>query len=182
MAAVRRNGNDHPFAKKEPKPTRARLVSLLDPLGRKRYGEVERFLATVPGATSGLHYYDTDWGWAVRYMHGTKDALCTLHLLPNTFEATIPVDDTIRANGTALAPELRRRIGRTRTVNGKRLVRLPLRSDGDYANFQGLVGLRAEMLRNKPTKAKSAKKSAEPKAAKKAEAKPKPKAKATAKR
>ena len=81
--------NAHPFAKKDPKPTRARLVGLLDPLGRKRYSEVERFLATVPGATSGLFYFNNDWGWAVRYMMGTKNALCTLHLLPNNFEASV---------------------------------------------------------------------------------------------
>ncbi|MCZ7645201.1 MAG: DUF3788 domain-containing protein [Planctomycetota bacterium] len=174
MAAVRtaKNGS-HPFTRKEPKPTRARLVSLLDPLGRKRYGEVERFLATINGATSGLHYYDTNWGWAVRYMLGAKDALCTLHLLPNSFEATVPVDEGVKANGTVLAPELRRRIGRTRTVNGKRLVRVPLRSDADYQNFQGLVTLKAETLKTKPKKAAAKGKPAE---------KAKPRAKATSKK
>src|SRR5260370_11983645 len=73
-----RNGSSHPFLKKDPKPTRARLVSLLDPLGRKRYGEVERFLATVNGASSGLFYYGTTWGWAVPYQLGIKNTLCTL--------------------------------------------------------------------------------------------------------
>ena len=47
-------GPVHPFARKDPKPTRARLVSLLDPLGRKRYSEVERFLATINGAKAAL--------------------------------------------------------------------------------------------------------------------------------
>ena len=88
-AKLSRNGGEHPFANQDPKPTRARLVSLLDPLGRKRYGEVERYLATISGATSGLFYYANEWGWAVRYMLGTKNELCTLHLLPNIFEATI---------------------------------------------------------------------------------------------
>ena len=84
-----KNGSAHPFAKKDPKPTRARLVSLLDPLGRKRYSEVERYLATVQGATSGLFYYGNAWGWAVRYLIGAKNTLCTLHLLPSLFEASV---------------------------------------------------------------------------------------------
>src|ERR1700749_3237858 len=86
-----KNGSAHPFLKKDPKPTRARLVSLLDPLGRKRYGEVERFLATVNGANSGLFYYGTAWGWAVPYLLGAKPTLCPLHLLPKMFEATVPL-------------------------------------------------------------------------------------------
>src|ERR1700749_3241966 len=90
-----KNGSAHPFLKKDPKPTRARLVGLLDPLGRKRYSEVERFLATVQGATSGLFYYGTNWGWAVRYLIGTKNTLCTLHLLPNQFEASVQLDKGI---------------------------------------------------------------------------------------
>src|SRR5258706_4634615 len=86
---LHKNGSAHPFVKKDPKPTRARLVSLLDAVGRKRYSEVERFLATIQGATSGLFYYGNAWGWAVRYLLGTKNTLCTLHLLPNLFEASV---------------------------------------------------------------------------------------------
>lgn len=153
-AKVGRNGSAHPFAKKEPKPTRARLVSLLDPLGRKRYGEVERFLATIAGATSGLHYYDTDWGWAVRYMLGAKDSLCTLHLTPNSFEATVPLDKSfdLDGNGAAIQTDMRRRISRTRPEGGTRWVRMPIRGDGDYANFQALVQIKAETLRSKDGK------------------------------
>lgn len=156
-----KRGSEHPFAKKEPKPTRARLVSLLDPLGRKRYAEVERFLATVSGATSGLHYYEKErsWGWAVRYMLGTKDCLCTLHLLPNLFEATVTLDARLnsQANGANLPQDLRRRIGRTRPMSGTRWVRLPIRSDSDYASFQALIQLKATALRGREGKVKSAK-------------------------
>jgi hypothetical protein len=156
-----KRGPEHPFAKKEPKPTRARLVSLLDPLGRKRYAEVERFLATINGATSGLHFYERDrsWGWAVRYMLGTRDSLCTLHLLPNLFEATVSVDSKMdsHANGANLPAELRRRIGRTRPLSGVRWVRLPIRSDSDYLSFQALIQLKATALRGKEGKGKSAK-------------------------
>lgn len=158
-----RNGGAHPFAQKDPKPTRARLVSLLDPLGRKRYGEVERFLATVSGATSGLFYYDNDWGWAVRYMLGTKDSLCTLHLLPNSFEATVALgkDFDVRAYSKEFSSDLKRRIGRTRAANGTRWVRLPIRSDNDYGNFQDVIRAKADCLR-KPAapKAKAAAKPA----------------------
>jgi hypothetical protein len=151
----------HPFAKKDPKPTRARLVSLLDPLGRKRYGEVERFLATVNGANSGLFYYGTAWGWAVRYLLGAKATLCTLHLLPNTFEATVPLgkemDEPLKSE--AVAGELKRRIVRAKPQNGTRCVRLPIKNDADYAMFQVLINLKAEALRSKkPAKSAAPKK------------------------
>ena len=115
------NGKDskdsaaHPFLKKDPKPTRARLVSLLDPLGRKRYSEVERFLATVQGATSGLFYYGINWGWAVRYLLGTKNTLCTLHLLRNQFEASVQLgkDMEIKLKAAVLDTELKRRLSRS---------------------------------------------------------------------
>lgn len=163
----------HPFAKKDPKPTRARLVSLLDPLGRKRYGEVERFLATITGATSGLFYYGTNWGWAVRYLLGTKNTLCTLHLLPNSFEATVPLGketDELLKNATTMSSDLKRRVGRTKAVNGTRPVRLPIKNDGDYASFQALIQIKAEGLRSKkqpkPKEPKEAKLAKEPKQAK----------------
>jgi hypothetical protein len=160
-----KTGSGHPFAKRDPKPTRARLVSLLDPLGRKRYGEVERFLATVNGATSGLFYYGTAWGWAVRYLLGAKTTLCTLHLLPNMFEATVmlgkEMDEPLK-NAT-LNPELKRRIGRGKVQNGQRAVRIPIKNDADYASFQALINLKAEAVRSKKP-AKAAKK--EPAAAK----------------
>jgi hypothetical protein len=157
MASRSGKSVEHPFSRKEPKPTRARLVSLLDPLGRKRYAEVERFLATVSGATSGLHYYDREWGWAVRYMLGVKESLCTLHLLPQLFEATVALakEVDLLTNGTKLAPDLRRRIGRSRPVNGTRWVRVPIRSDCDYDNFQTLIRFKAETARGKSKSAKS---------------------------
>jgi hypothetical protein len=146
-----KNGSQHPFAKKDPKPTRARLVSLLDPLGRKRYSEVERFLATVNGATSGLFYYGTAWGWAVRYLLGAKNTLCTLHLLPNSFEATVmlgkEMDECIKKN--SFSPDLKRRIARGKVQSGARCVRLPIKNDSDYTSFQTLIGLKAEALRAK---------------------------------
>lgn len=144
----KKTASNHPFIKQEPKPTRARLVSLLDPLGRKRYGEVERFLATIVGATSGLHYYENGWGWAVRYTLGSKETLCTIHLLPNTFEATVAIasETEFKNEALPLAPELRRRIGRTRPSSGMRAVRLPIRSDADYANFQILTKYKVEAL------------------------------------
>lgn len=153
---------NHPFQKQEPKPTRARLVSLLDPLGRKRYAEVERFLATINGATSGLHYFENGWGWAVRYTLGSKDTLCTIHLLPNTFEATVAIaSDAEFKNDTAvISPELRRRIGRTRPTSGFRQVRMPIRSDGDYANFQTLTKFKVESLLAAKAKPKKAAKGA----------------------
>jgi len=148
----------HPFAKKDPKPTRAHLVSLLDPLGRKRYGEVERFLATVNGATSGLFYYGTNWGWAVRYLLGAKNTLCTLHLLPNSFEATVPLGKDVdeQVKDADLNPDLKRRIARSKVEKGSKAVRLPIKNDADYASFQQLIKLKAEVLRNKkPAKAKA---------------------------
>jgi hypothetical protein len=152
-----KNGSNHPFAKKDPKPTRARLVSLLDPLGRKRYSEVERFLATVNGATSGLFYYGTAWGWAVRYLLGAKNTLCTLHLLPNTFEATVmlgkEMDECVKTN--TFSPDLKRRIAKGKVQSGARCVRMPIKNDSDYSSFQALIGLKAEALRaKKPAKAK----------------------------
>ncbi len=159
-----KNGSGHPFAKKDPKPTRARLMSLLDPLGRKRYGEVERFLATVNGATSGLFYYGTNWGWAVRYLLGAKATLCTLHLLPNNFEATVMLgretDEPLKI--AVLSPDLKRRIARSKVQSGSRCVRLPIKNDSDYASFQTLINLKAEALRSK----KPAKPKKEPAAAK----------------
>jgi hypothetical protein len=151
-----KNGSKHPFAKKDPKPTRARLVSLLDPLGRKRYGEVERFLATVNGATSGLFYYGTKWGWAVRYLLGTKTTLCTLHLLPNRFEATVTLgkemDDPL--DSSACSMDLKRYVARHKGQDGPRCVRLPIKNDQDYGRFQALIGIRATALRaKKPAKA-----------------------------
>jgi len=152
-----KKGNNHPFAKKEPKPTRARLVSLLDPLGRKRYAEVERFLATITGATSGLHYYDADWGWAVRYMLGSKEELCTLHLLPEIFEATVALKEAHDvASNDALITDLKRRISRTPLEGTVRWVRLPLRSDIDYQNFQTLIKIKSEIMRSRDSKKKPA--------------------------
>ena len=147
----------HPFAKKDPKPTRARLVSLLDPLGRKRYSEVERFLATVNGATSGLFYYGTNWGWAVRYLLGAKNALCTLHLLPNTFEATVMLGREMEEplKSAMLSQDLKRRIARGKVQSGARCVRMPIKNDSDFTSFQALIGLKADALRaKKPAKAK----------------------------
>src|SRR5476649_838239 len=150
---LHKNGSAHPFAKKDPKPTRARLVSLLDPLGRKRYGEVERFLATVNGANSGLFYYGTNWGWAVRYLLGAKATLCTLHLLPNLFEATVPLGkESDEALKNAVFPgDLKRRMTRVKPLNGTRHVRLPIKNDADYASFQFLINLKSEALRSKKT-------------------------------
>lgn len=149
-----KNGSGHPFVKKDPKPTRARLVSLLDPLGRKRYSEVERFLATIHGATSGLHYYDNDWGWAVRYTLGAKNALCTLHLLPRAFEATVALGKELEETTKAveMPTDLRRRIGRTRPAKGTRWVRLPIKGDPDYANFQTLIRVKVEAMRARKAK------------------------------
>ena len=151
------NGKDskdsaaHPFLKKDPKPTRARLVSLLDPLGRKRYSEVERFLATVQGATSGLFYYGINWGWAVRYLLGTKNTLCTLHLLRNQFEASVQLgkDMEIKLKAAVLDTELKRRLSRSKMQGGMKVVRMPIKNDHDYAGFKTLIGLRAETLREK---------------------------------
>ncbi len=157
-AVKAKNGVVHPFAKKDPKPTRARLVSLLDPLGRKRYGEVERFLAGVTGSTSGLFYYGSQWGWAVRYLLGAKNTLCTLHLLPNTFEATVTLGkdmDELLKNAP-LSSELKRKLSRGKTQGAVPGVRMALRNDSDYTSFQALIGIRAQAIRAKKT-GKSAK-------------------------
>jgi hypothetical protein len=151
MSKQSKDGAQHPFARKDPKPTRARLVSLLDPLGRRRYGEVERFLATVNGATSGLFYYGTRWGWAVRYLLGAKHTLCTLHLLPNTFEATVTLGremNDVLKNG-ALPPDLKRLVARAKLEGGSRCVRLPIKNDGDYSRFKTLIGMKASALRGR---------------------------------
>lgn len=145
----------HPFVKKDPKPTRARLVSLLDPLGRKRYSEVERFLATIQGATSGLFYYGNNWGWAVRYLIGTKNTLCTLHLLPNLFEASVQLgkEMEIALKNAPVDTELKRRLSRSKVQGGSKFVRIPIKNDHDYAGFQLLIQLKAESLRaKKPAK------------------------------
>ena len=146
-----KNGKAHPFASQNPKPTRARLVSLLDPLGRKRYSEVERYLANVNGASSGLFFYEDEWGWAVRYLLSAKSELCTLHLLPKTFEATVSLNASAdaAAKKAELSPELRRRISRTKAVCGVRWVRLPIRSDADYTNFCKLIEVKVEAIKDK---------------------------------
>jgi hypothetical protein len=160
VSGKRKAGSVHPFSRRDPKPTRARLVSLLDPLGRKRYSEVERFLATINGATSGLFYYGTKWGWAVRYLLGPKTTLCTLHLLPNTFEATVlagrEMDEVLKIN--TFPQDLRRRIARSKVQSGARQIRMPIRNDSDYASFQNLIVAKADALRIK--KAAKAKKEA----------------------
>lgn len=104
-----------PFTRKSLKPTRARLVSLLNPLGRKRYCETERFLATVAGTTSGM-FHSANFGWAVRYSLGTKTTLCTLHLLPDNFEATVPLGKEMGEplKNAAVSPDLKRRIARSK--------------------------------------------------------------------
>ena len=153
-----KSNSDHPFARKDPKPTRARLVSLLDPLGRKRYSEVEWFLATINGATSGLYYYSSGgWGWAVRYLLGAKNTLCTLHLLPNNFEATVMLGkERDNISCASFSTDLKRRISRGKVQAGLTCVRLPIKNDHDYASFQTLINLRAEALRlKKAPKAKS---------------------------
>lgn len=141
----------HPFLKKDPKPTRARLVSLLDPLGRKRYSEVERFLATVNGATSGLFYYGPTWGWAVRYLLGAKNTLCTLHLLRNQFEASVQLgkEMDIKLKAATIDTEMKRRLSRSKLQGGAKVVRMPIKNDHDYNGFKTLIGLRAETLREK---------------------------------
>jgi hypothetical protein len=148
--AIAKNGPEHPFLKKDPKPTRHRLMGLLDPLGRKRYAEVERFLATVNGATSGLHHFGPPWGWAVRYLHG-KNTLCVLHLLPRVFEVTVTLgkdlDEVIK---TATLPnDLKRHINRSKAQNGTRDVRLPLKSDQDFGSFTALIKLKSEASKSK---------------------------------
>ena len=139
-----------PFTRKSLKPTRARLVSLLDPLGRKRYCEMERFLATIKGFSCGL-FHSPDFGWAIRYSLGAKTTLCTLHLLPNSFEATVALgkemDEPLK--NAAASPDLKRRIARSKAQNGKRVVRLPIRNDSDCASFKMLINLKAEALRIK---------------------------------
>ena len=150
-----KNGSAHPFAKKDPKPTRARLVSLLDPLGRKRYSEVERYLATVQGATSGLFYYGNAWGWAVRYLIGAKNTLCTLHLLPSLFEASVQLgkEMDLALKAATLDAELKRRLARSKVQAGAKCVRTPIKNDHDYAGFKTLIQLKAESLRaKKPAK------------------------------
>ncbi|MFH0938175.1 MAG: DUF3788 family protein [Planctomycetota bacterium] len=146
--------NNHPFVKKDPKPTRARLVSLLDPLGRKRYRDVERFMATIDGATSSLFHYSTNWGWAVRYLMGAKTTLCTLHLLPHIFEVTVilgkEMDELLLA--AQLTPDLKRRIARDKLQNDARSVRLPIKNDSDYASLQMLINLKVATLRAKKTR------------------------------
>jgi hypothetical protein len=160
-ALLGRNGKGrptHPFASKEPKPTRARLIGLLDPLRRKRYVEVEQFLATVNGAMSKTHFYQTpkNWGWAVQYMVGSKHCLCTLHFLPGILEATVVLGTGLEplADGAGLPPDLRRRIRRTRPVRGERWVRLPIHGDSDFAAFQALIGLKAADLRRRKGRAR----------------------------
>lgn len=163
-----KDASAHPFLKKDPKPTRARLVSLLGPLGRKRYGEIERFLATVSGATSGLFYYGTAWGWAVRYQLGVKNTLCTLHLLPDLFEATVmlgkELDEPLKT--PVFSQELRRKVTKSKIQSGMRCVRIPIKNDMDFSSFQLLIGLKAEALRAKKP-AKPAKKDAAPEKEKK---------------
>ena len=126
------------------------MVSLLDPLGRKRYYETERFLATVTGSTSGM-FHSTNFGWAVRYSLGAKTTLCTLHLLPNSFEATVALgkelDEPLK--NAVTSPNLKRRIVRCKAQNGMRCVRLPIRNDNDCAGFKLLINLKAEALRAK---------------------------------
>ena len=155
LARSTKNGVKHPFAKKDPKPTRARLVSLLDPLGRRRYSEVERFLATVNGATSGLYYFNTTWGWAVRYMVGAKTTLCVLHLLPNQFEATVMLgkEMDVPLKSAEVSSDLKRRISRSKVMNGNKAVRIPIKNDGDYGCFQTLIKLKSEAMRSKKGKA-----------------------------
>ena len=156
-----KNGSAHPFLKKDPKPTRARLVSLLDPLGRKRYSEVERYLATVQGATSGLFYYGNAWGWAVRYLIGAKNTLCTLHLLPSLFEASVQLGKEMETllKAATLDADLKRRLARSKVQGGSKCVRMPIKNDHDYAGFKILIQLKAESLRAKKP-AKPAKKDA----------------------
>ena len=156
-----KNGSAHPFAKKDPKPTRARLVSLLDPLGRKRYSEVERFLATIQGATSGLFFYGNAWGWAVRYLIGAKNTLCTLHLLPKEFEASVQLGKEMETvlKDAPLDTDLKRRLGRSKLQGGVKWIRLPIKNDHDYASFKTLIQFKAETLRLKKP-AKPAKKEA----------------------
>lgn len=162
-----KNGSAHPFLKKDPKPTRARLVSLLDPLGRKRYSEVERYLATVQGATSGLFYYGNAWGWAVRYLIGAKNTLCTLHLLPSLFEASVQLgkEMEILLKAATLDADLKRRLARSKVQGGSKCVRMPIKNDHDYAGFKILIQLKAESLRAKKP-AKPAKKEGAPAAEK----------------
>jgi hypothetical protein len=150
-----KNGSAHPFLKKDPKPTRARLVSLLDPLGRKRYSEVERYLATVQGATSGLFYYGNAWGWAVRYLIGAKNTLCTLHLLPSQFEASVQLGKEMETllKAATLDSDLKRRLAKSKVQAGAKCVRTPIKNDHDYAGFKTLIQLKAESLKmKKPVK------------------------------
>jgi len=139
----------HPFAEKEPKPTRARLISLLDPLGRRRYGEVERFLSAVKGATSGLFYFNTTWGWAVRYVFDMKTTICVLHLLPNQFEATVMLgkEMDVPLKSAAISSDLKRRISQSKVMNGNKAVRIPIKNDGDFGCFQMLIKLKTEAMR-----------------------------------
>jgi hypothetical protein len=143
-----RKSGENPFFQEKPKPTRARLVGLLDPLGRRRYGEVERFLATLNGTSSGLQFNVKEkWGWVVQYSLGSKNPLCVLHFSPNQFMATVDLDSKCDLDNLEIPPDLKRKLARAKPVKGCRRLSLPLKSDADYQNFQSMIRAKASLLR-----------------------------------
>jgi len=80
----------NPYAHRNPKPKILNLIGLLDLRQRANYHKMARSLKRLPGVHAELIYFGSSWGWALRYRRGDA-TLCTMHMLPDKFEATLTV-------------------------------------------------------------------------------------------
>ena len=80
----------NPYAHRIPKPKILSLMGLLSAQQRASYRKIARSLKRLPGVHAELNYYGSSWGWALRYRRGDA-TLCTMHMLPVKFEATVTV-------------------------------------------------------------------------------------------
>jgi hypothetical protein len=135
----------NPYAHRTPKPNVVSLIRLLTTPQKRNYRYLVRSLKRLPGVHGELNYYGKEWGWALRYRRGDA-MLCTLHLLPRRFEATITVPKGLEdwaLGPNHLSPATKRDLlSLTRQVPTK-MLRLPLARPGSDGALQGPEPLRS---------------------------------------
>jgi hypothetical protein len=129
MAKARSRAN--PYAHRIPKPKILDLIGLLSARQRANYRKIARSLKRLPGVHAELNYFGSSWGWALRYRRGDA-SLCTMHMLPARFEATVTVTRSLEewAMGpNHLSPTTKRDLVSLRRYAHTKWLTMPLSSE-----------------------------------------------------
>ncbi|MBI3448705.1 MAG: DUF3788 family protein [Acidobacteria bacterium] len=129
MAKARSRAN--PYAHRVPKPKILDMIALLRASQRANYRKLSRSLKRIPGVHGEMNFYGSSWGWALRYRRGDA-TLCTVHMLPEKFEATITVTRTLEewAMGpNHLSPTTKRDLVSLRRYSHTKWLTMPLGSE-----------------------------------------------------